>query len=200
MREVTIFYYPDLVDPGIFHKINKSIEECFDDIRKLCEIHKDTLHRTSILAFGGGGLAFSIYGGTAVYRVADKYKDMESVISDICDTYFKGARARNKTKITTVEELRNTDVVIKGYTTPQDYDYGGEYSKKCKFCEAFEILKNVCETWPEEDSNLQFEFKTRDEEFLFWIRRDLETIYWKGNKFNLTKEMIRKALGMEECS
>lgn len=90
--------------------------------------------------------------------MSDKFKDVESVISDICDTYFKGARARNKIKITTVEELRDTDVIIKGYTTPQDYDYGGEYLKKCKFYEAFEILKNVCETWPEEDYNLQFYF------------------------------------------
>ena len=131
------------------------------------------------------------------YSIKEGYEEYEHIIKEICKEYFDDARERNKVIINSVEDLKNVDIEIRGYAIPQDYDYGPIYGKKCKMGEVGETLKFVVSTWPKEDSNLQFEIWTREEEYLFCIRRDLETIHLnKKNIFNLTKEMIKEALGI----
>lgn len=204
MTEIVAYFYPEHDEPNNSIVSETTLEEYFDEIRKLCELHSKTLHRTYIQIFlkKGGKLIISIGGFLKkMYHIEEYYKEYEPIIKDICDTYFKDAKEKNKIIINTVDDLRNIDVVIEGYAIPQDYDYGSIYKRKCKMSEVYGILKDVVSTWPEEDYNLQFQIWTRDEDFLFCIRRDLETIHLGSkNKFNLTKEMIREALGIKKIA
>ncbi len=199
MIEIVAYFYPDTVEPSVFITSVTTLEEYFTELRELCELHKSTLQRTRVLIFHKGKVIIRFNGALRTkYAIEDDYKEFEPIVLDIYHKYFKDAKEKNKIKITTVEELRNADVIINGYTMPQDYDYGPEYSTKCKVCEAFEILKEVVSTCPEMFYNLQFHVWTRDEEYLFCIRRDLETIHLGShNEFNLTKDMVREALGIK---
>ena len=200
MIEIVAYFYPEHDVPSNVIVSTTTLEEYFDEIRELCELHSNVLQRTYVQIFlkKGGKLIISLNGFLKKhYSVEEEYKEYEPIIKEICKEYFDDAKERNKVIINTVEDLRNVDVEIRGYAIPQDYDYGPIYGKKCKLSEVSEILMYVVSTWPEEDYNLQFEVWTRDGEYLFCIRRDLETIHLGGNKFNLTKEMIRAALGIQ---
>lgn len=196
MKKVTICFFPDMREILVNLKIETSLEECFTQIKKFCEHSKDTLRRAEVLVYDENNkLMFEFRGTTESYRLEDKYKYLEPMVLDIYEEYFQNAKKINVKSIT-VEELKNKDVIIRGYAIPQDYDYGPDCSKRCKLGEALEILKEYVRDFPDMFYNLQFHVWTREEEYLFCIRRDLETIYL-GDEFNLTKEMIREALGME---
>jgi len=199
--EIVAYFYPDMLEEEVYVKSGISLEEYFDELRELCERHLSTLQRAHVLicAEKGGNQILSITGSTKkLYALKEAYKEYDSVVWDICNKYFKDAKERNKVKIRTVEEFRNTDVILKGYTIPQDYDYGPEYYVKCKMSEALEKIKEIVNVCPEEFYNLQFHVWTRDNDYLFCIRRDLETIHLGDkNVFGLTKPMVKEALGIK---
>ena len=201
MTEIVAYFYPEHDIPSNVIVSQTTLEEYFNEIRELCERHSKVLQRTYVQIFAkkGGKLIISFNGFLKNhYSVNEEYIEYESIIKEICKEYFDDAKERNKIIINSVEDFKNVDIEIRGYAIPQDYDYGPIYGKKCKMVEVSEVLKYVVSTWPEEDHNLQFEIWTREEEYLFCIRRDLETIHLKKeNKFNLTKEMIREALGIK---
>ncbi len=96
----------------------------------------------------------------------------------------------------TVDELRNMKVKIRGYTMPDDNAPG--FYKRCVLSEALDIMKDYVRDFPEEFYNLAFTITDEDDEFLFKICRELNKVYLGHvNKFDLTKEMIKEALGME---
>lgn len=202
MIEIVAYFYPDH-DDGLDGSIvtQTTLDEYFVELRELCKKYSNILQRTyvQIFAKNGGKLIISLSGNLkSHYSIKEGYEEYEPIIKEICKEYFDNAKERNKLIINTVEDLRNVDVVIEGYAIPQDYDYGSIYRRKCKMSEVYDILKETVSNWSEDDYNLQFEVWTRDEEYLFCIRRDLETLYLSNNnQFNLTKEMIRKALGIE---
>lgn len=94
----------------------------------------------------------------------------------------------------TAKELRSMKVKIRGYGMPDDN--APDFYTRCVMIDALEIIKNVVKDYPKKFSNLTFEIYTEDEEGLFAIHRDLEEIYLGDNIFNLTKDMIREALGI----
>ena len=95
----------------------------------------------------------------------------------------------------TVDELRSMTVKLRGYGMPDDN--APDFYTRCKFYEALDIMKEVTSTFPEEFSKLTFEFHSINEEYLFAIHKDLKNIYLGDNDFGLTKDFIRKALGIE---
>ena len=96
----------------------------------------------------------------------------------------------------TVQELRETNLLIRGYAMPDDN--APCFYKRCKFTEALEILTDYVTDFPEDFYNLCFDVSIEEDECLFSIRRDLKTVYTtRTNKFNLTKKIIRKALGIK---
>ena len=95
----------------------------------------------------------------------------------------------------TVEELRNTDVKIRGYAMPDDN--APDFYVGCKVSEALEIMKEHVDGMPEEFYNYKFHISTEDAGFLFKVPRQFDKVYLGENKFNLTKELVKKALGME---
>ena len=102
----------------------------------------------------------------------------------------------------TVNELRNMDVKIRGYGMPDDNV--PDFYTRCKLSEALEIMENVERDFPKELYNLCFTVTDEDDDSLFVLHRaffdekDRECVYMgRDNKYNLTKELARKALGME---
>jgi len=96
----------------------------------------------------------------------------------------------------TVKELREMNLLIRGYAMPDDN--APCFYKRCKLSEALEILTEYVTDFPEDFYNLCFDVFTEDDECLFSIRRDLKTVYTtRTNKFNLNKKLIRKALGIK---
>ena len=102
----------------------------------------------------------------------------------------------------TVDELRNMNVKIRGYGMPDDN--APDFYTRCKMSEALEIMENVERDFPKMLSNLCFEITDEKDESLFAIHRaffdekDRKYIFLGDNNFNLTKELARKALGVEE--
>ena len=96
----------------------------------------------------------------------------------------------------TIEEFRNMDVKIRGYTMPDDN--APDFYKRCKVSEALDIMKDFLVDFPKQFSKLTFEFNTIEEESIFSINRDLENVFLGDNNFDLTKEFIKKGLGIEE--
>lgn len=196
MKKVTVHFFPDMREILINLKMEMSLDECFDKIRIFCEKYKDTLRRAEVLVYDEDNkLMFMLRGATESYRLEDKYKELEPMLLEIYEEYFQNA-VKSSMKSISVEELKNTEVVIRGYAIPQDIDYAPDYFKRCKLGEAYEILKEYVTDFPEEFYNLQFHVWTKEEVYLFTIRRDLETIYL-GNEYSLTKDMVREAMGME---
>jgi len=97
----------------------------------------------------------------------------------------------------TVNELRELNVLIRGYAMPDDN--APCFYKRCKLSDALEILTDYVTDFPEEFYNLTFNVSTEDDMVcLFAIRRDLKTVYTaRDNKLNLNKKLIRKALGIK---
>lgn len=96
----------------------------------------------------------------------------------------------------TVKELREMNLLIRGYAMPDDN--APCFYKRCKLSEALEILTEYVTDFPEDFYNLCFDVFTEDDECLFSIRRDLKTVYTtRTNQFNLNKKLIRKALGIK---
>ena len=93
----------------------------------------------------------------------------------------------------TVNELREMNVKIRGYTMPDDN--APDFYKRCKLSEAFEIMKDYVTDFPKEFYNLIFTVTDENDDSLFEIRRDLKTIYL--GEFDLTEEVVREALGIE---
>ena len=201
MIKVVAYFYPDMNDASGLITSETTLEEYFEELRNLCEQYEKKLHRSHVLVYAkeGGKLIFSITGATnKLYSLAEEYKEYDSMVWNICKKYFRDAKEKNKIRITSAEDLRNIDVIIKGYTIPQDYDYGPDYYTRCKMTEAFEKISEIVDTCPDMFYNLQFDLWTWDEEYLFCIRRDLYTIHLgRHNKFDLTKGMIREAVGIK---
>ena len=93
----------------------------------------------------------------------------------------------------TVNELREMNVKIRGYTMPDDN--APDFYKRCKVGEAFEIMSDYLVDFPEEFYNLIFTVTDENDDCLFEIRRDLKTIYL--GEFDLTEDVVREALGIE---
>lgn len=101
----------------------------------------------------------------------------------------------------TVDELRNMNVKIRGYGMPNDN--APDFYTRCKLSEALEIMENVERDFPKELYNLCFTITDENDDFLFQVHRaffgekDRKYIFLGDNNFNLTKELARKALGVE---
>ena len=94
----------------------------------------------------------------------------------------------------TVDELRKMNIKIRGYAMPDDN--APCYYTRCKLSEAMEIMNDYIKDFPEEFYNFAFNITNEDDDFLFTLRRDLETMYLGcENKFDLTKEIVMEALG-----
>ena len=94
----------------------------------------------------------------------------------------------------TVDELKDMSVKIRGYVMPDDN--APAFYERCYLGEALEIMKSIVKDVPEEFYNLTFDVHTEEDEHLFTIQRDLEDIYFgRVNKFNLTRDIVREALG-----
>jgi len=196
MKPITIHFFPDMREMLINLKVETFLDECFDKIRVFCEHYKDSLRRAEVLVYDEDNKwMFMLLGTTESYALEERYKDLEPLVLEIYEEYFKDAH-KVGVKSITVEELRNTEIKIRGYTIPQDIDYAPDFYKRCKFSEALEILKDAVETCPEMFYNLQFDISTADGDHLFWIRRDLETMYLT-DEYNLTEDMVREALGIK---
>lgn len=95
----------------------------------------------------------------------------------------------------TVDELKDMSVKIRGYVMPDDN--APAFYERCYLGEALEIMKSIVKDVPEEFYNLTFDVHTEEDEHLFTIQRDLEDIYFgRVNKFNLTRDIVREALGI----
>lgn len=95
----------------------------------------------------------------------------------------------------TVDEFRSTTVKIRGYVMLEDH--APFFQKRCMLGEAYEIMKDVVGDIPEEFCDVTFYLYTEEDEHLFTIQRDLEDIYFdRENKFELTRDIIREALGI----
>lgn len=95
----------------------------------------------------------------------------------------------------TVKELKNMSVKIRGYVMLEDN--APFFLKRCMLSEAYEIMKDTVRDIPEECCDVTFYLYTENEEHLFTIQRDLEDIYFdRENKFNLTRDIVREALGI----
>ena len=101
----------------------------------------------------------------------------------------------------TVDELRGMTVKIRGYGMPDDN--APDFYTRCYFPEALEIMRDVEREFPEFLSNLCFNITDEQDEYLFALHRsffnqkNLECIFFGDNRFNLTKDLVRKALGVE---
>lgn len=93
-----------------------------------------------------------------------------------------------------VKELRDMKVKIRGYAMPDDN--APDFYTRCKLSEALEIMKNVVRDFPKEFYNLTFTITNEEDDFLFKLRRELDTVYLGDNRFHLTKEMAMEALGI----
>lgn len=97
----------------------------------------------------------------------------------------------------TIDELKNLRVEIRCYVTCDNDE--PELCTSCQLSEALERMKIIVEDSPEEFYDLAFKIYTEDGTYLFAIRRALEDVYLGfENKYNLTTDMIRDALGMGE--
>ena len=94
-----------------------------------------------------------------------------------------------------VDELKNMSVKIRCYVMPDDN--APAFYERCYLGEALEVMKSIIKDVPKEFYNLTFYVYSEEEEYLFAIQRDLEDIYFgRVNKFNLTRAMVREALGI----
>ena len=95
----------------------------------------------------------------------------------------------------TVDELKDMSVKIRGYVMPDDN--APAFYERCHLGKALEVMKSIVKDVPEEFYNLTFDVFTEEDEHLFTIQRDLEDIYFgRVNKFKLTRDMVRDALGV----
>ena len=96
----------------------------------------------------------------------------------------------------TIEELKNMEVKIRGYTMPDDN--APDFYKRCKLSEALDIMKDFEKIVPKDFCNFIFTITDEDDDILFEIRRNLKTIYVEEiNKFDLTEDIIKEILGIE---
>lgn len=99
----------------------------------------------------------------------------------------------------TVDELKRMRVRIRFYATPEAKEPDSD--TECYLSEALEIMKGIVEGSPEEFYELMFYVFTEEGEFLFALERDLEDIYFgRENKFNLERDVVREALGVQTKS
>ncbi len=94
----------------------------------------------------------------------------------------------------TVDELKNMSVQIGGYVMLDD-DAPAFYTR-CYIGEALEVMKSFVKDVPEEFYDFTFYVYTKEEEYLFAIQRDLDIYFDRENKFNLTRDIVREALGI----
>jgi len=96
----------------------------------------------------------------------------------------------------TVDELRSMNVKIRGYAMPDDN--APDFYVGCKLSKALDIMKAHMDGMPEEFYNYKFHVSTEDARFLFKVPREFDKVYLGCvNEFNLTKELVKEALGMD---
>jgi len=89
MDKVQLCYVPDLRETLCFHFTPRSLEECFDLIRELCETYRDDLNLTEFFVETEDGKPmFNLSGCSRKYIIKDGYKNLEPMISELLHQCF----------------------------------------------------------------------------------------------------------------
>lgn len=197
MSKVIVYFVPDVRDILVRLKIVCTLEECFEKIHIFCEKYKDSLYKSEISVYSEDNKRMFDFDGTKpTYTIKDDYKELEPTILDIFNKYYLNCHLAKRT--ISVDELKNMNVKIRGYAMWDDN--APDFYTRCKLSEAFEKLKECVSDFPKQFSNLCFYVSSVDGVDLFSIDRRLDfgaICLTRINEYNLTKEMVKEALGME---
>ncbi|MBR6641544.1 MAG: hypothetical protein IKL08_05080 [Clostridia bacterium] len=197
MSKVIVYFVPDVQEIFVRLICEYTLEECFEKISIFCEKYKDSLYKSKISVYSENKkLMFSFQGTTPEYNIEDSYKELESNILEIYNKYYLNCHSVKKT--ISVDELKNMNVRIRGYAMPDDN--APDFYEKCKVSEVLVKLRESIRDFPEISRTHCFYVSSEDGVDLFSIDRELdfETICLaRINEFNLTKEMVKEALGVE---
>ena len=199
MSNVLLYFFPDVREIIINLKVEVPFEECFSKIEMFCEHYKGKLKTARILAYDENKkLMFEIYGVKPRYKIEDGYKDLEPQVLDIFNECFLNDPSITDTEPPALEELVNLDVIVEGYTEPSEFYYGADFSVKCKFSEALDVIKEIINKYVETFPKLAFDVDTQDGKYLFSIYHELDRIYiGELNELHLTEELIREVIGLK---
>lgn len=105
-------------------------------------------------------------------------------------------RLKKESNILTAEELRSMDIKLRGYAMPDDN--APCFYKRCKLYEALDIMREYMDGVSEEFYNFAFTLTDENDEFLFQVCREFDTVYFgRVNIYNLTEDIAKEALGMK---
>ncbi len=200
MNKVILYFFPDVREIIINLKIEIPFEECFSKIERCCEHYKGKLKTAEFLVYDAESmkLMFRIFGVEPSYKMEDDYKDLEPEVLDIFNQCILNDPSIKDAKPPALDELKNLDVVVEGYTQPSEFYYGPDFKKKCKFGEAMGVMKEMIANYAEEFPKLALHVDTIDGTHLFSTYHELDRIYLgRLNMLNLTEELIKEAIGWE---
>lgn len=90
MDKVRFLFVPDAKKPFINFEMEMSLEECFDEIRNHCEKLEEYLDTMEIRVYTEDKKPMFYIGGMVPdYIIADDYKDLEPIILEIYNKYFR---------------------------------------------------------------------------------------------------------------
>ena len=197
MSKVIAYFVPDVRDVLVSSKCVCTLEECLVKINIFCEKYKDSLYKSKISIYSEDKKRmFEIDGIQPKYKIQDDYKELEPTILEIFNKYYLHCHSYKKT--ISVDELKNMNVKIRGYTMPDDN--APDFYERCKVSEALAKLRECVKDFPEMFSTLCFYVSSADGVDLFSIDRNLDfgaICLTSINEYNLTKEMVKDALGIE---
>lgn len=90
MELMKLRYVPDPRDRIWFNFTPRSLDECCEQIKELCETYRDELYLTEFFVETeeDGELVFKLSGILREYIIKDKYKDLEPKISELFHQCF----------------------------------------------------------------------------------------------------------------
>ena len=89
MDHVELRYIADPVEKLCFRFTLRPLEECFNQIRELCETYKKDLKWAEFLVYTEDGKPiFCIYGGIRDYSIKEDFKHLEPKVSELCRQCF----------------------------------------------------------------------------------------------------------------
>lgn len=200
MDKVILYFFPDVREIIINLRIEIPFEECFYKIKRCCEHYKGKLKTANILVYDENKkLMFEICGVEPKYEIIDKYKDLEPQVLDIFNQCFLNDPSIKDAKPPALEDLKNLNVIVEGYTEPSEFYYGPDFSEKCKFSEVLDVMKKMTEKYAKDFPKLAFYVDTTDGKHLFSNYHDkLDCIYLgRINELNLTKELVKEGIGVK---
>ena len=87
MDKVKLTFWPDLRETLRFGGIY-TLEECFDEIRNVCEYYKEDLRYFEFMVYSADDKPMFDISGCGLYQIKEGYEYLEPIILEICNTYF----------------------------------------------------------------------------------------------------------------